>query len=458
MKTKKIVKNILIIIGGALFFCGLSYFSLSLFFSFHFFEDATINNISVSKCSIQEAENIILSNEKEYKLSIMTNGKTYNIKGSDIDFTYDISKEEIAGALSKQNNWLWFIPGEHDYEVPANVSYNKEKLKNVLSSLNLNESRKKPVDACIAKEDSDFIIKEEISSNHFDEDKVLENIEKKLNNMETYTNIEYEECYTKPKYTYKSLYPNLCQLKKLLQKEISFDCVYEKITISKENMCEFLLYEDNKIDFNSEAIKRYVKEVADKYDTLNATREFTTSNKEKIKVSPGNYGWKIDVELTVKEIKKAFLSDGNSYHFNAKYETTGFKKENNKNDIGSTYVEISISKQHMWFYEDGKLIVDTDIVTGNKDGSHDTPKGVWYVWSKQSPAILVGDDYRTQVSYWMAIDWTGVGIHDSTWRGSSEYGGNTYTYNGSHGCINTPYDAVKTIYNNIEPGTPVVIY
>ena len=29
------------------------------------------------------------------------------------------------------------------------------------------------------------------------------------------------------------------------------------------------------------------------------------------------------------------------------------------------HVEISLSKQHMWFFKDGQLLVDTDVVTGN---------------------------------------------------------------------------------------------
>ena len=50
----------------------------------------------------------------------------------------------------------------------------------------------------------------------------------------------------------------------------------------------------------------------------------------------------------------------------------------------------------------------------------------------------------------------GCGIHDASWR--SSFGGNIYTYNGSHGCVNTPYSAVKKIYNNTTYGTPVIVH
>lgn len=33
-----------------------------------------------------------------------------------------------------------------------------------------------------------------------------------------------------------------------------------------------------------------------------------------------------------------------------------------------------------------------------------------------------------------------------------------YIYNGSHGCVNLPYDAAKIIYENTDVGTPVLVH
>jgi lipoprotein-anchoring transpeptidase ErfK/SrfK len=49
-----------------------------------------------------------------------------------------------------------------------------------------------------------------------------------------------------------------------------------------------------------------------------------------------------------------------------------------------------------------------------------------------------------------------IGIHDATWR--SNFGGEIYKTNGSHGCINTPYEAMKTLYDKTEIGTPVIMF
>ncbi len=127
-------------------------------------------------------------------------------------------------------------------------------------------------------------------------------------------------------------------------------------------------------------------------------------------------------------------------------------------NVGTTYIEISLKQQHMWMYVNGKLYVETDIVTGNDDGIHNTPKGTYKIWQRQSPATLVGSGYSCRVSYWLAFTYSGCGIHDASWRSSSEYGGSTYKGNGSHGCVNTPYDKVKKIYSKAKIGTYVVVY
>ena len=119
-----------------------------------------------------------------------------------------------------------------------------------------------------------------------------------------------------------------------------------------------------------------------------------------------------------------------------------------------TYIEISIAQQHMWFYEKGKLLVDTDIVTGNR-GDCDTPTGSYTLESRARDTTLTGEGYSSFVSYWMGF-YGGYGIHDASWR--SSYGGDIYEGNGSHGCVNTPYEKVKIIYEHTDYDTPVYIY
>lgn len=128
---------------------------------------------------------------------------------------------------------------------------------------------------------------------------------------------------------------------------------------------------------------------------------------------------------------------------------------NGYDTLGDTYVEISIDQQHLWYYKDGVLVNDTDIVTGHK-GRHDTPLGVYYISECLRDKTLRGPGYASFVYYWMRLTNSGIGLHDATWR--NKFGGDIYTYNGSHGCLNLPKDFAKQLYKDSYVGMPVIIY
>ena len=123
--------------------------------------------------------------------------------------------------------------------------------------------------------------------------------------------------------------------------------------------------------------------------------------------------------------------------------------------IGNTYIEINLSNQHLWFYKNGDLISEGDIVSGNTSQNHGTPSGMYELAYKQKDAVLKGQGYSCPVSYWMPFN-GGIGIHDANWR--SYFGGNIYATNGSHGCINTPHYLAQKIFQNVDSGTPIVCY
>lgn len=126
-------------------------------------------------------------------------------------------------------------------------------------------------------------------------------------------------------------------------------------------------------------------------------------------------------------------------------------------NIGDTYIEISLKDQRMWFYIDGKLYVETPVVTGNYYSSP-TPTGAYKIWQRIRGTNLTGPTWSSYVDYWLAFTYSGCGIHDASWRSSSEFGGTTYMGNGSHGCVNTPTSAVSKIFSKAKIGTYVVLY
>ena len=125
-----------------------------------------------------------------------------------------------------------------------------------------------------------------------------------------------------------------------------------------------------------------------------------------------------------------------------------------------TYVFVSIAKQHLTYFVDGKPVMDCPVVTGNLHG-HSTPTGTYHLNYKARNIVLKGtedngDTYESYVSYWMAFIGSSYGLHDATWR--STFGGDIYKNGGSHGCVNMPRDAAAKLYEMVEPGIPILIY
>ena len=200
----------------------------------------------------------------------------------------------------------------------------------------------------------------------------------------------------------------------------------------------------------------YLCELAYRHDTVGVYRDFWSSRGYTMTVDPGTYGWGTSVDSEIGPLMDDLVNKRVVRRDPAYYMTPYPGVDpNSPDDIGNTYIEIDLSGQYLWYYINGELIVSTPITSGTMSTGHGTPSGVYYVCSYSRNIVLTGDDYRQPVDFWIQVV-GGIGIHDSLWR--SVYGGSEYLNAGSHGCINTPYDAVSNIYWNIDIGVPVVMY
>ena len=77
----------------------------------------------------------------------------------------------------------------------------------------------------------------------------------------------------------------------------------------------------------------------------------------------------------------------------------------------------------MYYYQNGSIIFDSDIVSGDiRYDDRATPPGIFTLYYKKSPDVLRGEkkpdgtyEYETQVTYWMPFN-GGIGFHDATCR------------------------------------------
>ncbi len=224
-------------------------------------------------------------------------------------------------------------------------------------------------------------------------------------------------------------------------------------SLDNEDLYPYLSIGKNGLSFNEKKFrdKHYdaYQEELNSYNTVGMIRKFASNSGKKRNVFGGTYGDQINYEaefdFIVKSIKKS----------KGQMDRKPELMLDLPNKIGKTYVEVDLANQRLWYYVKGKVVMETDVVTGTA-ATHATPPGLYFVSEKIPGKYLIGDDYKTWVNYWMRITNTGVGLHDAYWRGS--FGGTIYRSRGSHGCINLPKDFAVELYRVIEYRTPVVIY
>lgn len=458
-KSVNIKKRIIIGIIISISILLIIYLSTSLYFMKRFYFGTKINGVSVTGKTTEDIEADILAESEAYILKLKQRGNIEeNINGRDIEYKYNL-ENKIEDLKDNQSafGWIYGVFNTSDYKLEKKVSYNDELLKKKFRSLNCfkNDNIIKPESAKIEYENKEYVIKEEIQGNKVNKDILYKKVKEALNNKVDEINLEEIECYEKPKYTVAS--KEVVNAKNTLDKYIGSVITHKfgdnKEVLNGDSIHNWLHIDNNfKVSIDEEKAREYVNSLSIKYDTYGATRNFKTSIGTTVNVSGGDYGWLINYSEETEALINA-IKDGKKEERQPIYAQTAVAY--GANDFGNTYVEINLTTQHIWFYNDGVLITEGPMVSGNADSKHATPSGIYSLTYKEKNATLRGENYAAPVSYWMPFNGD-IGIHDATWR--SKFGGQIYITDGSHGCINTPYDVASKIFEYITQGTPVICY
>ena len=448
--NKKIMITSIIVI---IYFIGV------IFFSNHYLINTQINGIDVSLNNIDEAKLKIAKEIGNYELQLNErNGMQESISGKDINLKYTGKSEELKEIHKKQNNFLWIISIFIGNNIEEDLfEYDEDKLLNIINNLTCINGPNiiGPINPSFHYNGLEYEVTDEVHGNKVNADLTTKAIKKFINNGNKKLDLDKQNCYENPKYTADS--KKVQETKIILDKYVSAKIVYDfgeqTESVDGQLIDKWIsLNDDLDVEFNMDSIREYINNLCQKYNTVGIEREFNTSTGKRIKIKDGSYGWKINaIEETndlIENIKK-----GQNIIKEPVYSQKAMSRD--KNDIGNTYVEVNITKQHLWFYKKGKLITQGDIVTGNINRGNATALGIYPLNYKQKNATLKGFGYSSDVKYWMPFNGN-IGIHDASWRNS--FGGNIYKSNGTHGCVNTPQYLAKTIYEEIESGVPIICY
>lgn len=473
---RKVIKRLLVVLLAVLGAAAVIYLAVGFYFTTHFLPNTTVNGQDVSGLSVADLSAYVRSIGESFKSHLSGDGLDLTINGSDVGFVYD------GEAYSKQaeeqiDPWHWplHIAQAHEYVVDEAISCDESKLNELVGAAidKANEGATQPKNATMRYDEasSKFVLVNDELGTAINKEAVLPIALEGVLTMQTEIAIGDDEL-VQPTVTRdnKELLATIDSVNGLLEKSIVLRIAdQDATTIDRNLLSSWLTVNDqNHIDVNQDAIKEWAQgALSEQFDTVGKKRTFTRPDGKQIEVEGStpeyDYGWCLDGEALSNVIAENLRSQ-NTDPIDVPMKKTAASWNPGGQDWPNRYIDVDLSEQHARMYDDSSNVIwETDCVSGNPIYSGGTETGVFYIYTKSSPMELIGldydhdgqPDYRTWVTYWMPFN-GGEGLHDMTTRYA--FGGNIYTYDGSHGCVNLPYSMAEQLYGLTNVGDTVVVH
>lgn len=466
-------KKPVLICGIVVLVLLIVYLAGMLYYNDKFLNGTMVNGSDVGGMTLQKANDQLSKKVNGQSLKLIFNdGQSEVLQSAQLGVSYN--KDNSLNQLMKnQNKWAWFIGffKNEKNTLTDLIQISDENLTNGIASMEhaKEENQIAPTDAYIQYKDGSFSIIEETLGSKFNIEELVKNIKVALSEGKQQLDVTKANGYVKPQ-VYKDDQDLNNQLKAANEyclsaityttpkgKEIALDGSTLITWLSKQDDGSYT--KDERVF--KEKLTAFVKELASQYNSIGATRTFTGKDGQSHTVSGGTYGFRVSTDSEVSALLK--MINENKSENNRIPEHTGQLPSGENGGLGTTYLEINITKQHLWFVKDGSVVLESDFVSGKEsDPTRLTPSGTYYIYNKERNRVLRGTkqpngkyEYESPVSYWMPFN-KGIGLHDASWR--STFGRDIYINSGSHGCINLPTGFAGSLYSQIYVNLPVVVY
>ena len=454
---------------------GFFYGSKMFHYQNYFFNGTTINGVDCSDMTAKEAETKIKEQAASYTLNVkFKDNDTKSVSGKDIDYTY-AGDGSVESVLKKQNSFLWFLGnGGKEKDSQVTMQYSQEKLDAVIDGFDEFQSadgENAPASAYITFQNNEFEIVDAVMGEGMDLTLAKQCIENALINADTEVDLEKAGVYDGTLVTAddETLNAQKDQLNELVRASITYSMPDGTTQVLDGNTMKDWLAVDADGNYSkdenqwNERVKEYVANLAATIDTDGKDHTFPATGIEGgVTISQEGYGWKVDQEQEIAKIAEevdAHAADARE----PQYAQREFAASTENNGFGKTYVEVDASRQHIWLYKDGNLVVDGDCVTGLMEQSSYTKPGIYTTAAKENQKKLHGElqadgsySWERDVDSWIPFNGE-IGFYDASWR--SSFGGNLYLTAGSTtGSVALPTAVAQALYDNVDDGTPVIIY
>lgn len=470
VKKKHILRTVLLSLFCVAVLAGIGVYGYYAYYYYDKFIPGTvINQIDVHEMTAKEAEEQIRQRVEDYAIEVdFRDGKKQTIAGDEIDYAF-VSDGSVDKIIKEQNFLLWivgyFTPYHH--EVSESISFDDVKLREQYNELEpvKKENQIKPENAYVHYQNENFEIIPEIEGTAIDDNILYKALSTAIQASERTCSAEAVEAYKEPQIRSDNaeLITEKNELAELVDASIMYD-LPQGDKVLDGNMLRTWLEKDAEGHYvmNEEAfnmhLKAFVAALAEETDTYDKEVEFTMTGGKKTMVK-GKYGFRINQEQEIIKLQEN-IANKEKVERSPVYLNKAKSSENN--GFGDTYIEVNLNAQHLYVYEKGRLVLESDFVSGRMISTRWTPPGIFTLTSKQKGKVLRGPlqpdgsyEWESPVTYWMPFN-RGIGFHDASWR--STYGGTIYMYSGSHGCINMPYKKAKALYEIINKDIPIICF
>lgn len=456
----------LLIAASCVGLLAAAYLGVGIFFRSHFVPNSRVNGIDSFGKTAQQMADLLADREKAYHMVIKTaDGATEQVITPDmVDLSSNLQPGDMSRLLANQQAFLWprYLLGDKLEQKTSGWKLNRDKLNALVDALpevsRTDLVQTKNADLVYDQQQKSYLVQEEVYGNNIDTDRFKDALADAIVNLQEEISLADYAVQPTLKADDSRLKELIGKMNQIAQMKITLKIGGDQETVPQEKIISWIGIDENaNMVVHDEAIRAYVGELAGKYDTVGKNRSFRTSYGAVVNISSGDYGRKVDQEAEFNALK-GNLTDGRDLtrELNFSQKAAGGAGD----DIGSSYVEVNLTAQHLFVYKDGRKVVDTAVTTGKPVNHHQTNVGIFRVKSHEANRTLRGrnDDgssYASPVKYWMPFD-GGIGLHDAPWK--SNYGGKNYLTNGSHGCVNLPPSVAGSVFANVSVGMPVVVY
>lgn len=465
MKKRSIKIIVAVVVLVLIYAAGALYYSNSMIPNVKMYDEKIKPfNVSSIKKSLAGKDVVLIVKDKRKELKLPIDSLDYKVE--------DIKAIE-KNIIKDQNPFMWPISAVigHNHDA-AKIEVNKKQLdkwvekNDVINNKGLAESK----DAYFKIDEAtgEVSVVDEIVGERLDEVLVVEEMTKSLNSGSL--EVDLNKAIIMPNAMGKDLRKTVDEVQYKINNDISItiDGKDKKIEPTKNEKLKWLNidYTKNNVSVEKKAITNYLKSVNKSFKKSAGSTDTVYSVNEGVStlISEGKSVSGVDEYALTAKIYDAMQ---NNYALNDNVKAVSISQPKasyqGHKSIDNNFIEVSIAKQKVYLYTDGKLVLTADVVTGKPGGDTDTNKGSFTVMYKATDFTLKGDaygyDYKLPVSYWIPFEGGGgIGLHDAPWRSHGDFGGKLYLSTGSHGCINMRIEDVRKIFNTIVAGTGVWVH